>query len=771
MDHLPYPVNPTLPPVSVPYICEGVDPYDARGFVDFPVRRGWMAMTYQTGWCECAPDIAAVRAQTWLYFGVLYEFFGSDFLRPMFIRDDIVNSQDVLTTQALPYLLKTWFNKTSQRTENSNAKIRALLLAAERYSEPLDSLVPSARVISLSIKVLICSLGTAAGVIDSGIRKNETFNASPSRLLEERMLELNWCPYWVKVYVEKYSVPTVNYLSAITRTTMPEDHRACKPSKCVAHNVDMQHYETKHVLDGCNCHFVGPDIGKVIASIQEGSVPLIRCKEAPNGNMFLDVIDADPGVEYTAISHVWSGGLGNPTTNALPECQLRMLTKRMQQISGVESEWFWFRLVERGFKYMNVSSRTRLKNFFLSWGAASHQQSQTAFWLDTLCVPAAEEYLTLRRKAICQMAFIYAGADRVLVLDPELQKIAKGNMPNEQVCAYLASCAWRSRCWPYQEGRLAKDRLYLLKDDLYHHSVGLRQIRRANRDFKMGRLMLNDKALVHSALAAFWEDMDDVKSSENEKENLNEFIKSWNSLGLRSTTKLEDLHSILAVLLGLSSKEILSLELKERMKAIFYAQALLPIALLYVPQFGERVYDVKNQWIPQYPSGHLTLRYGSMRLSVDGEALTFSPADSLSCGFLVNPMKSVLPRFCLIDDASSEKIWIQLTGIHNKELEALYGGSSVCYVLYNHIAKFQPFSSGSNSVGARFYVSRQNSESEVHLIYDCPLKYTYKRPLDENVDLLQLYDYPEVQGQRTRADITFFLDCGMYRRLPVSGSA
>lgn len=771
MDHLPYPDNPAMPPVLVPYVCDGVDDYDALGFVNFPIRRGWMSVTYQTHWCECAPDVATVRAQTWLYFGLLYEFFGTDFLKSMFVRNDTLNSQDVITTQNLPCMLKAWFDKTSQQTENSSAKIRALLLDAERYSKPLESLVPSARTISLSIKVLICSLGAAAGVIDSGIRRNEAFNASPSLLLEERMLDLNWCPYWVKVYSGRYSVPTINYLSAITRTTMLEDHRTCNPSQCIAHNVDMQHYKTRHVTEGCECHFMGPDISKINASIQEGSVPLIRCTEAPSGHVFLDVIDADPGVEYTAISHVWSGGLGNPNTNALPECQLKRLTKRMQQISGVESEWFWFRLIERGFKYMNVSFRSRLKTFFLSWGAASNPPSQAAFWLDTLCVPAAPEHISLRRKAINQMAFIYAGADRVLVLDPELQNIAKGNMPNQQICAYLASCAWRSRCWPYQEGRLAKDRLYLLEDDLYHHSAGLRQIRRMSRDFKKGLSMLSDQALVHSALASFWEDMENVKNFANEKENLSEFIETWNSLGLRSTTKPEDLHGILAVLLGLSSREILSLELKERMKAIFHSQALLPISLLYLPHHETRVRDMKNQWIPQYPSGHLTLEYGSMKQSIGGEALIFSPADSLSCGFLVNPAVAVYPRFCLIDDASSEKIWIQFTGSHNTELGSLYGSSSVCYLLYNHMAEFQPLSTDSSSVGARFYVSRQDQESELHLIYDCPLKYTYKRPLDESGDLLQLHEYPEVHGQRTSSNANFFLECGTYIQLHVHKSA
>lgn len=758
MDHLPFPVDPVMAPVVIPYICEGAEPYDNRGYPTFAIRQGWMSVAHESSWCRCPADVAAVRAQTWLYFGLLHEFFGDDYDRTMFISNDTLIVQPVVTTQNLPHLLERWFERTPLHSKRPDTKIRNLLLDAERYSQPLDVLVPSARAISLSIKVLVCSLGAAAGIVDSGIRKDETFNASPSRLLEERMLENNWCPYWVRVYSASYSVPTINYLSSLTRATMVEDHGACTTNQCVAHNVDMNHYQTKHVTDSCQCHFVGPSISKIGASIQEGIVPLVRCTEASDGRILLDVIEADPGVEYTAISHVWSGGLGNPNSNSLPECQLRRLTQRMQNIARVESEWFWFRLIERAFMYMNVPFKSRLKSFLLSCGIRTTSTSRAVFWLDTLCVPISLEHATLRRKSIDQMALIYAGADRVLVLDPELQNINIRNLPNEQVCAYLACCAWRSRCWPYQEGRLARDRVYLLADDIYHHSIGLRQIVGVNRDIKKCRILRKDKDLVHSAVASFWEDMDFVKMVAHQREYSSEFTETWNGVSLRSTTKSEDLHGILAVLLGLSSREVLSLPLEERTKAVFQAQDSLPLALLYL-RSGPKIRDVKNQWIPQYPSGNLTLRYGTMRQSVDEGVLAFSLSESLSCGFLVNSAIPFYQHFCLIDETSSEKVWVQLTGDHNRELEALYHSSSVCYVLYNHLARNQLVSSSRDFVGARFYVSRYEEVGTVHLVYDCPLNYYYQHPLDTSEDLLD-FEYSEVQGQRLSPATSYALDCG-----------
>lgn len=758
MDHLPFPVDPALPPVVIPYVCEEAEPYDNRGFPTFAERQGWMSTAHESNWCRCPADVAAVRAQTWLYFGLLQDFFGDDYDRILFIRNDTVLTQPVITTQNLPHLLERWFDRTSHFRKLPDTKIRNLLLDAERYSQPLDVLVPSARAISLSIKVLVCSLGAAAGIVDSGIRKDGTFNASPSRLLDERMLENNWCPYWVRKYSATYSVPTINYLSAFTRATMAEDHGACTSNQCVAHNVDTHHYQTRHVTESCRCHFVGPSISKISALIEEGIVPLVRCSEASDGHILLDVIEADPGVEYTAISHVWSGGLGNPRSNSLPECQLRRLNHRMQNIARVESEWFWFRLIERAFKYLKVPFKRRLKSILLSCGIRTTSMSRAVFWLDTLCVPTSPDHAAMRRKAIDQMAFIYAGADRVLILDPELQNINIRNMQNEQVCAYLACCAWRSRCWPYQEGRLARDRIYLLADDIYHHSVALRQIMEVNRGIKKRCIMRKDKDLVHSALASFWEDMDSVKVVANNREYSSEFTETWNGVSLRSTTMPEDLHGILAVLLGLSSREILSLPLQERTKAVFQAQDSLPLALLYL-RSGPKIRDVKSQWIPQYPSGYLTLQYGTMRQSVDGRFLTFSLSESLSCGFLVNPVVPFYQHFCLLDDISSEKVWIQLTGDHNRELETLYHGHSVCYILYNHLARDQLVSSSRDFVGARFYVSKHDEVGTVHLIYDCPLNFYYQHPLDTSEDLLE-FDHSEVQGQRLSPGTNFALDCG-----------
>lgn len=754
MDHLPYPINPAFPLIEVPYICEGAVEYDGFGFQDFPIRQRWMMAAGDNRWCDCDPNIAAARAQSWLYFGLLYEFFAADFFRPMFIKRNMVTGKDSITTNQLPCMLQKRFNNRIQHDEYAKARAHTILLEVEKYSEQLDALVPFARVISLSIKVLICSLGTAAGFMDPKNPRAKIFKLSPSRHLKERMLESRWCPYWIKINFPKYTVSTIHYLSALTRNTREEDHMACTTNECVAHNINMGSYKVKHITDDCDCHFMGPNPEKVTQLVQDGKIPLIRCTETPGGTLHIEVIEGDLGVEYTAISHVWSGGLGNPYSNTLPECQLRRLTKWMQKITQVESEWYWFKLTERALKSSRICFKGSIKAFMLSYGARTAPLSKAVFWLDTLCVPTATQEADLRRKAINQMAFIYAGADRVLILDPELQQISKKHMPNEQICAYLTCCAWRSRCWTYQEGCLARDRQYLLKDDLYHHSIGLRQVAITHRNIKKGLGIWDDKALLHSAVVSFWEDMEKVIDAKHQLDGPNAFITTWNSLDLRSTTKPEDLHGILAVLLGLSSREILSLELQERTKAIFRSQASLPLSLFYLPCAGTTIEGAKNKWISLYPSGNVTQRYGSMNQSEASDSLSFSLADTQSRAFLVDPAFPRHRHFRLTS-MTTRSSWVQLTVTDIEKPETSYKHNTVCYILYN------PLANAPESVGARFYVSGFGENKAIHLIYDCSLKYTNRRPLDATENLVELNEYPEVQGQETSPSSTFLIDSGM----------
>lgn len=100
MNHLPCPADPALLPLKVQYLCADVGKYDGQGFEDFPSRMGWNSCSISQ-----AEATNAARIQSWLYFGLLEEFFGQAFDRQMLIEDS-TGGEVRITTCKLPAFLK-----------------------------------------------------------------------------------------------------------------------------------------------------------------------------------------------------------------------------------------------------------------------------------------------------------------------------------------------------------------------------------------------------------------------------------------------------------------------------------------------------------------------------------------------------------------------------------------------------------------------------------------------------------------------------------------
>jgi hypothetical protein len=56
-----------------------------------------------------------------------------------------------------------------------------------------------------------------------------------------------------------------------------------------------------------------------------GTFPLIQLEEGNEGGIQIKIVKGDLQSDFTAISHVWAGGLGNQNLNAMYQCQLRYL--------------------------------------------------------------------------------------------------------------------------------------------------------------------------------------------------------------------------------------------------------------------------------------------------------------------------------------------------------------------------------------------------------------------------------------------------------------
>lgn len=161
----------------------------------------------------------------------------------------------------------------------------------------------------------------------------------------QRMLRNGWCTHHVRALVQTYDR---KIFSGLSRSELaPErqkDHSRCiRQPSCTAYNVDMSNYRTRHRTADCRCKSLGVPYEELTAMISNGHVPLVSIETREHsGDIELRLHKrrlpnllsrlASTASAYTAISHVWADGLGNPEENSLPTCQLRNLKASFEDI-------------------------------------------------------------------------------------------------------------------------------------------------------------------------------------------------------------------------------------------------------------------------------------------------------------------------------------------------------------------------------------------------------------------------------------------------------
>lgn len=776
MDHLPYPKSASLPKLKIPYLCGEVEIYDGLGLRDFPQRKRWITDTPSSQWYTCN---ATARAQSWLYFGLLEELFGKSFERQTLISNSTTGHQHI-GSYRLRALLKEWAQKNSwyhrpltylsyswsfledffalpilkEIAEIPSLRGRLLprlderlmesLKVAEEQSEILDSEVPSARLIALSIKTLIWSIRNSLITCVPDHRTKPDFIPRQSRLLRSRMLESGKCPYWTEVYLKRYSVAMVYYIAASRSPPWDVSHWKCSEGQCIAYDVDTQRYTTKHVKDDCPCDSVSPNIQHVAKIIRDGRVPLMVLRVLPTGLFALDVASAKYGLHYTAISHVWSGGLGNPSSNDLPQCQLEKIREGL--------------ILAREKARLSLGDDSTLVK--LNPDAVEHQKrkhSNEVFWMDTLCIPVnlGKE---LRQKAITQMDLIFAGADNVLILDPQLQLISHDEASKLQLSVQILCFPWMTRCWTFQEARLARVWVVYLSSGLYDPARGFRHESSLELRVKQVKEIWTDIRELELEAISFCQELLPLadRGLDPEVVEAAELARIWCQLSERSTTKFGDRLIILATLLDLSAGEILSLALKERMRAILRTRNSLPLSLLFLPQPGPVIDNAKCRWIPVYPSRSITTEYGSMAKDQGSSCFQFTLSQIKASGFLLDAKDSQCHLFLITQNSPfTFKAWIRAN-----PCEGVTGNPTLKTACILNWQSSRPQDSRKGLVGARFFVQNISRDASSYtLVYDCPLVYTLIRPT-QGAPSSKADEYPEIKVSLMSEAATVSLDCG-----------
>ncbi|KAL8924677.1 MAG: hypothetical protein Q9172_002579 [Xanthocarpia lactea] len=700
MDHVPYPVSTSVPPVEVPLLV----PYTTRGFdvpssalekteepggadtesrgaptqdhsvgsafeadyglatdwtLDFwryPQKQGWSIDGCQPWWTSNAEETAR-RAQEWMYFELLHKFLRQPINVSSLARKDNNSDRILLDSSVVPELLMRWLARqyaSKQDTQNyigtisegprRESLVLSLLARVVLECDKLDDLDDPSQSTALAIRVLAETLTNAIYNL-AHVKITETRNIRKqehSSLLKLRFLNSGWCPFRIARLWGQYSPSTTYYLSSLSRepTFGGVKHDQCDETRCTTTSIDPSTYKPQHTescfTDGSRCRMVGVRSSTVADCIKRGHIPLVRFEESVDGILRPEIVESRNGLRYVALSHVWSGGLGNVNMNSMFSCQIRKLYDLLLGIRRVGDDDYDRNLGTRKIADYNREVRKMFR--------MPLPEPPILLWIDTLCVPVGEEHQQTRQSAIAQMAQIYVEAQCVLVVDPELQKMNHTGLPDQQIFANVLCSSWNSRSWTFQEACMA--RVFYVQfldghcvvDEKWH--AFMKSINRTTRTSTINSITGEEAINMHDVLMAEVSDWFrtmpvmtktrgyDTRTLMSRSEDWQNFVRVWNGLRRRSTTKADDLYGIIAIMVDLSAYEILKLDPRERMKAILRAQSTLPISLLY--QTCQKLCNLEGNplWAPSEIAGdHLGMEGGYMSVEDDGLIIKLRSSD------------------------------------------------------------------------------------------------------------------------------------------------
>jgi hypothetical protein len=437
----------------------------------------------------------------------------------------------------------------------------------------------------------------------------------------------NLCPFYQSHVRSTYLESAHNFLTKLP-TSEQSIHKDCTKTQCRGRIAGMSN-EPKH-CSGCSnnseCTLIAASIEDVKSCINNDSIPLLRFRYTSQGQLNIKVVRATFDSRYIAVSHVWTGGLGNPHSNALYQCQLREVAASGRQIR---------RIVESGRdpSFPNLYRQLYRK---LALGDID------LFWIDTLCIPVREiegnveldiesaASKSMRGKAIDRMTQIYAGAHSVLVMDPEIRSLDNEilNTNPDEFYGRMIRSDWMRRCWTYQEGAMAsrlfallrsgpvyltQHRFQILHDDRGRYSALRKELTKWISDLP-GPRQTRDFA-ARDLIIGGYRDI---------------FSQVWNALVSRLTSREADRYLILSLMLGLVPSPLLDIrdDLCQQSRTIFNSLDRVPLDFLYNKSgFGH------SFWLPtQIKQQSFSCGY-IMRLDRDQPLLTLT-AESAMAGLV-----------------------------------------------------------------------------------------------------------------------------------------
>ena len=571
MDILPEPNDAALFLTQIPYLPQySWESWGTEGFLGIPRKHGFLDHAGKFKPQHDTSNMASML-QAWLFFGVLAKGIGRAFKVQDFVKQDELG-QDVITLAPLK-------KRRVSRGQMAMKIEMEMELKIINFRPSSLAHLPHVFEVWHSIMWLYEVLATRSSMNASQMSTKGSafgdFDIPPDPFQKKSLSQLDrtqWCPF-NRRRLQSLQSCTLRYVTSIPRQSFPPflTHRNCSENACTGNAIDVETIQTRHVNENYSCSFIGVSPSDLASICREGSIPLVEIrpsgsqsqkltdrKEIHNSSHSIDISVRPwtPSSRFTAISHVWSHGLGNQQSNSLPICQLKKLA--------------------------------------LAVDRASHsRKGPQLIWMDILCIPVQSEYAAERRTSINKMGIIYAAAETVLVLDYELQRIPIKNVDRLQVLAHLLTCSWMERAWTYNEGSLSRSCCFQFADDIFDtkmiHDITTRKQPMA---FSERLRYLVELDLSNHCVSEFGRQMLQYQDGSSTIPDYlildySTFINAWNALGCRSTTQPEDLLVILANLRGISLSHLSRFRPEERLAVLLSFGRFIPFTFLTSPNHSK----------------------------------------------------------------------------------------------------------------------------------------------------------------------------------------
>ncbi|RDW78977.1 uncharacterized protein DSM5745_05829 [Aspergillus mulundensis] len=662
MDHVESPPDSPYPLLEVP--CLSDEPYEHHDFSTYPEHKGWdINRLFDGDFTE--HEEAAPFLQNWLFFGVLWEVFGpiNKGGKHHYIKQQGGHPYGTITVVGLEERIleltsfisaligggeKATADHIGHRIEQCLQTVSRLCRIAKCDGDPRPGFTtwPLSPEIDLSIRTLSQRLAWsfATGVMPLVFDSYTGGLEFPCAWLPlKRLQDSGWCPSEVAMVEETFTSASAYYTSQLESppSATQKDHSQCTRSLCMARQLNEETYRTAHTTPDCDCSHHGPLINEVTSILESGGIPLLSItpiKKEPHIRVAVEKYTE--GKKYIAFSHVWSDGLGNPSQNTLPQCQLLRIQSLLDElVSGIRS--------------VDLVNRLAFREL---WKKKFHGPS-LLFWMDTMCIPVADEHRELRSKAIKSMKAVYERAFRVLVLDGDIQSFSSSDYTQSFMRIRLS--AWMRRLWTLNEGVLAhklrvkfadgffdvQARSKIQQDEAYDseleqtkYTYGTPMRDADNFHWKFRLLRINvisepDPRMVRKTTS-------DSASTPPEAKRCFAIMEAFSAALYRSTSKERDEMLCFASLIGWDISLLKGLPFEDHMHALLSTEKQLPQGMLFLA--GPRMRQRGWRWaINRFGN------CGAKRLKVKSDDMTMGFVTDN--GFVVEYPALVLPLNCTLE--------------------------------------------------------------------------------------------------------------------------